>query len=105
MSPKGKSKPKGRPAPPRRNGDAKSKEGRYSAAPLVIAALLVGAIVVAMGYTMHKQSQAARQESPAPQATPQSGSPSGTDPGATPSKPATPSPNQSNPPSGGILTN
>jgi hypothetical protein len=86
-------------------GKGKSKEGRLSAAPLVIPALLIGAIAVAMGYTIHKQSQAARQENPVPQATPESGPPSGTDPGATQSNPANPNSNQSNPSSNQIMTN
>jgi uncharacterized protein HemX len=107
MSPrvKPKSKSKNPRSASTARGEAKIKEGRLSAAPLVIAALLIGAIAVAMGYTIHKQSQATRQENPVPQATPESGPPSGTDPGATQSNPANPNPNQSNPPSNQILTN
>lgn len=105
MSPKGKSKSKNPRSASAARGERKTKEGRYTAAPLVIAALLIGAIAVAMGYTIHKQSQAPRQESPVPQATPESGPPSGTDPGATQSKAANPDPNQKNPSSNQILTN
>lgn len=95
MSPQGKSKSKSARSASADRSSGKHKKRGQSTAPLWIAGFLLAAIAIAMGYTIHKQGQAPRPESTAPQAAPEPGAPQGADPGAPTTTPGASSPGQS----------